>query len=102
MVKVPQKTHLEDGVMAYNIIDLGDAETSTKPVDGQEVSVAYRLWRNIDQETLIASATVDEPYKFVLGANSVIKGFEIAVRSLHIGGKANFLVPADQAYGKVG
>lgn len=32
----------------------------------------------------------------------MIKGFEIAVSSLHIGGKASFLVPADQAYGKVG
>ena len=55
-----------------------------------------------DKENIIAQASVEQPYKFVLGARTVIKGFETAVRSLSIGGKANFLIPSDQAYGKVG
>jgi len=37
-----------------------------------------------------------------MGANSVIKGFEIAVSYLNIGSAATFLIPSDLAYGKVG
>ena len=37
-----------------------------------------------------------------MGAQTVIKGFEIAVGFLTVGGKANFFIPADLAYGKVG
>ena len=37
-----------------------------------------------------------------MGANAVIRGFEIAAAYLNIGGKATFFVPAAQAFGRVG
>ena len=58
--------------------------------------------RCADQGTVIAQATAEEPYRFILGANNVIKGFEIAVEFLGIGSAATFFIPSDLAYGKVG
>jgi len=51
---------------------------------------------------VIASATADAPFKFILGANTVIRGFEMAVEQLSIGAKATAHVSSDFAYGKVG
>ena len=98
MVQNPQ-AQLDGGVLAFNLTQAG-SENKAQP--GQEVSIAYRLMRHCDLQTVIASSTADQPYRFILGANSVIKGFEIAVSFLSIGAKGTFLIPSDQAYGKVG
>ena len=99
MVENPQ-VQLEAGVMGYNIVSVNDE--GAKAQMGHEVSIAYRLFRHCGPETVVAQSDVEEPYKFILGANSVIRGFEIAVNHLRIGQKGTFLVPSDQAYGKVG
>jgi len=40
-----------------------------KVLKGQEASIAYRLWREADTETIVGQATAEKPFRFVLGAN---------------------------------
>ena len=42
------------------------------------------------------------PFKFVLGRGGVIKGWDIGVRGMKVGGKRKLTVPAEQGYGKRG
>ena len=73
-----------------------------KVMSGQEVAIAYLLFRQCEPGTVVASATADAPFKFILGGNTVIRGFEMAVAQLRIGDKATAHVMSDCAYGKVG
>ena len=72
------------------------------------MSIAYRLYTKNgpddgqSEQSEIASATSEEPYKFIFGANSVIRGLEIAVNYLGVGGSGKVLIRSDLAYGKVG
>jgi FKBP-type peptidyl-prolyl cis-trans isomerase FkpA len=43
-----------------------------------------------------------DTFDFKLGANSVVQGFEQAVRSMQIGEKALFILPSQLAYGRSG
>ena len=90
-----------DGLIISKISKPADSSQTVQP--GQEVSIAYTLSRKKDPLTVVASATADSPYKFILGANQVILGFELAVSHLSVvGSKALLDVRSDLAYGKVG
>ena len=40
------------------------------------------------------------PFRFTLGDGSVIKGWDIGVVGMSVGGERRIVVPADLAYGK--
>lgn len=43
-----------------------------------------------------------EPFKFQLGAGQVIKGWDVGVQGMKVGGKRTLIVPADMGYGAGG
>lgn len=74
---------------------------------GKPVTVTYTAWvydvRNGDTKgTKVDSNVGGTPFAFVLGANSVIKGFDQGTQGMKAGGKRTVTVPASLAYGTAG
>eukprot|EP00127_Corallochytrium_limacisporum_P003886 Clim_evm100s153 gene=Clim_evmTU100s153 len=68
---------------------------------GQNVSVYYKgtLQKN---GKMFDSCTSGKPFKFRLGGGEVIKGWDIGVEGMRVGGKRHLTIPAHQAYGHRG
>ncbi len=75
-------------------------QTSTTPQDGDTVSVHYV--GTYDDGTEFDSSRSDgrTPLEFIIGRWSMIKGFEDAVRTMHIGEKKKIRLEAKDAYGE--
>ncbi|MBV8035626.1 FKBP-type peptidyl-prolyl cis-trans isomerase [Roseateles sp.] len=74
---------------------------------GKPVQVTYTGWiydvRNADTKgTKIDSNVGGTPYSFVVGANTVIKGFDQGTQGMKAGGKRTVTMPASLAYGATG
>ena len=84
----------EDGGVKKKIIKEG---SGAQAAEGNEVKVNY-VGKNGDK---IFDQTKDnKPYSFKIGAHSVIKGWEVGVKTMKIGEKAEFIFSPDYAYGK--
>jgi len=85
----------EDGGVKKKIISEGNGEN---PTDNSEVSVLYtgKLQSN---GKVFDSTTSREPFKFILGEGSVIKGWDLGVKTMKKGEKAEFILAPEYAYG---
>ena len=84
----------EDGGVKKKIIKEG---SGAQAAEGNEVKVNY-IGKNGDK---IFDQTKDnKPFSFKIGAHSVIKGWEVGVKTMKIGEKAEFIFSPDYAYGK--
>ena len=83
----------DDGGVKKRIIKEGSGEQAA---EGNEVKVNY-IGRNGDK---IFDQTKDKPFEFKIGAHTVIKGWEVGVKSMKVGEKAEFIFSPDYAYGK--
>merc|ERR1711939_1233491 len=54
----------------------------------------------IDDKKLFDSNKKGKPFSFKLGAGQVIKGWEIGIQGLAVGGERRITIPANLAYGK--
>ena len=84
----------EDGGVKKRIIKEGKGEQA---VEGNEVKVNY-IGKNSDNK--IFDQTKDKPFSFKIGAHSVIKGWEVGVKTMKVGEKSEFIFSPDYAYGK--
>ncbi len=66
---------------------------------GSEVSVRYI--GKVDEGIIFDTNINQEPLKFVIGDNSVLKGFEDGIIDMKVGDKKTINIPADYAYGGV-
>lgn len=72
-----------------------------QPKRGDTVHVHYR-GRLTSGKEFDSSYKRGKPFKFVLGRGQVIAGWDEGVALLHVGEKAEFVIPPDLGYGKNG
>lgn len=69
-----------------------------KPVKaGQKVSVAYV--GKLKNGKVFDSCNENKPFKFTLGRQQVIKGWDLGLEGMSVGGKRKLVIPAALAYG---
>ncbi len=83
----------EDGGIKKKIIREGKGE---QPTEGKNVFIYFISKYN---EREFERTEKNEPFKFTIGENEVIKGWEIAVKSMKIGEKSEFLMTPEYTYG---
>jgi FKBP-type peptidyl-prolyl cis-trans isomerase FkpA len=87
-----------------------DLETGTgAPIAaGQQAVVQYTGWlydtATADKKgkEFDSSANSGQPFRFVIGAGQVIKGWDQGVLGMKVGGRRRLIIPADLAYGDAG
>jgi len=72
--------------------------TGAAPVSGKKVSVHYTGWLT-DGTTFDSSRDRGEPIQFTFDGGQVIKGWDIGLTSMKVGGRRRLIIPADLAYG---
>ena len=75
--------------------------TGAEAVSGKTVSVHY-TGTLVDGTKFDSSKDRGEPFEFVLGAGSVIEGWDIGVAGMKIGGKRKLTIPPELGYGSQG
>jgi FKBP-type peptidyl-prolyl cis-trans isomerase FkpA len=80
--------------------DLSQGE-GARPQTGQTVVVHYTGWLTNGQK-FDSSLDRGEPFEFVIGKGSVIKGWDEGVKGMHTGGKRRLVIPPQLGYGANG
>jgi FKBP-type peptidyl-prolyl cis-trans isomerase FkpA len=70
------------------------------PVDGDTVLVSYKTM--FLSGYVIDASPAGQPYKFKLGINWAIPGFEEGIKLMKLNGKSKLVVPSSLAYGPMG
>jgi len=79
--------------------------TGAQPEAGQTVDVHYTGWLNDNGKQgrkFDSSRDRGAPFSFKLGAGQVIKGWDIGVGSMKVGGRRTLVLPPDLGYGARG
>ena len=101
--------------MADDFNETGEAQTTSsglqyidtqlgsgpEAVAGQSVSVHYTGWLT-DGKKFDSSRDRNQPLEFVLGTHGVIRCWDEAVSTMHVGGRRKLVCPAALAYGEKG
>ena len=69
--------------------------------DGSNVTVHYTGWLT-DGKKFDSSVDREEPFQFRIGKRMVIRGWELGIKGLKVGGKRKLTIPSDLAYGNAG
>ena len=87
-------TRISSGLYYKEVIE-GEGDN---PEDGDTVKIQFvAKYLNGD---VLDSTTVDEPFSFTIGSNSVINGLEEGVKLMKAGGTVSLIIPSDLAYDK--
>jgi peptidylprolyl isomerase len=70
-----------------------------RPQVGMTVHVHYK---GTFPDGKVFDESMDKPFDFVLGTRNIIKGWNLAVSTMAVGGKRKIYLPADLAYGARG
>lgn len=95
------------GVDKLIVIDQKDG-TGAEAKDGWTVTVNYTGWlydanaKDKHGKKFDSSYDHGEPFSFMLGQGSVIKGWDKGLLHMHVGGKRTLIIPASMAYGARG
>ena len=82
--------------LAYWDLQLGTGPAAAK---GSKVKVHYTGWLLEEGTKFDSSLDRNEPLEFTLGAGDVIKGWELGVAGMKVGGKRQLRIPPELAYG---
>lgn len=87
----------------FSVTDL-TIGTGAVAAPGKTVTVTYSIWLYSDtaQDHKGTQLQGGTPSPFVLGANQVIPGFDMAVTGMAVGGTRRAIVPPSLAYGSSG
>ncbi len=75
--------------------------TGTVAQNGDVVTVNY-VGKLDNGSTFDSSYSRNQPFSFTLGAGSVIKGWDLGVLGMRVGGTRELTIPADLGYGAGG
>lgn len=75
--------------------------TGAQAKAGDTVAVNY-LGTFTDGKKFDSSYDRGQPFQFTLGAGQVIKGWDLGVAGMKVGGKRKLIIPPDLAYGAAG
>jgi FK506-binding nuclear protein len=92
----PKVKTLAGGLMLEEV-KLGAGKEATK---GKKVAVLYE--GRLKKSGKVFDATKSAPFKFLLGRGEVIKGWDIGVTGMKVGGKRRLVIPPQLAYGNKG
>jgi FKBP-type peptidyl-prolyl cis-trans isomerase len=87
-----------DSGLKYQDLKVGTGDEAGK---GKDVTVHYTGWLT-DGKKFDSSVDRNEPFKFLLGAGKVIKGWDEGVAGMKVGGKRKLTIPGKLAYGANG
>jgi len=79
-------------------VKVGDGATAEA---GKTVTVHYTGYLT-DGKKFDSSVDRGQPFKFQLGAGQVIKGWDVGVAGMKVGGKRKLTIPSNMAYGERG
>lgn len=89
--------------LKIEILEHSKLSPEKKPHAGKEVVVHYTGWLMTEKgekgSMFDSSHKRGQPFKFVLGAGQVIKGWDEGIALLTVGDKARLIIPANLAYG---
>ena len=68
--------------------------TGAEAVNGKQVTVHYTGTLAADGKKFDSSLDRGQPFKFALGAGQVIRGWELGVAGMKVGGKRRLVIPA--------
>ena len=85
--------------LAYWDLTVGTGKTAVK---GSKVKVHYTGWLLEQGTKFDSSYDRREPFEFTLGAGMVIKGWDVGVAGMKVGGKRQLRIPPELAYGYKG
>ena len=73
--------------------------TGTTVVSGDTVSVLYT--GTLDDGTVFDASSLhgNQPFSFTVGAGTVIKGWDLGLVGMKVGGKRTLVIPSDLGYG---
>lgn len=75
--------------------------TGAEAVAGKSVTVHYTGTLE-DGSKFDSSLDRNQPFTFVLGAGQVIRGWELGVEGMKVGGQRKLVIPPDLGYGAQG
>jgi FKBP-type peptidyl-prolyl cis-trans isomerase FkpA len=94
---IPDQSNVE-----FSVTDL-TVGTGTEATAGKTATVQYVAFFYSDSAADHKGQQFDQgTFPFVLGANRVIQGFDMAVTGMKVGGTRRAIVPPSLAYGKTG
>lgn len=98
--------HAADPVVLPGGTQVEDLEVGTgaDARSGQAVTVHYTGWLYVDDERgkSFDSSHGGAPFTFTLGAGDVIKGWDVGVVGMKVGGVRSLIIPPGDGYGAAG
>lgn len=86
---------LPDGLVYWDLA-VGTGKTASK---GKKVKVNYTGWLLEEGTKFDSSLDRKQPFEFNLGAGNVIKGWDMGVAGMKVGGKRQLRIPPELGYG---
>jgi FKBP-type peptidyl-prolyl cis-trans isomerase len=75
--------------------------TGAEARSGQQATVHYTGWLT-NGKKFDSSRDRNNPFTFPLGGGQVIKGWDLGVTGMHVGGQRRLIIPSDLGYGRQG
>ena len=91
----------EETVVGELVIEDLVPGTGVEAKEGDLVRVHY-IGKLTDGTTFDSSVHRGQPFEFTLGAGEVIKGWDVGVQGMNVGGKRKLTIPPQFAYGERG
>jgi FKBP-type peptidyl-prolyl cis-trans isomerase len=76
--------------------------TGAEATEGKKITVHYTLWLASNNKKIESSHDSNKPKTFRLGAGGMIKGWDLGIPGMKVGGKRKLTVPPQLGYGGAG